>query len=88
MRSMLKLMKLEIYFRFDELDPPGTFPPRLLNLRGSKTVSTKIHPNTGKGYIPFRLIRARFRVPFPPSQKPLPALPTSTALQIPQFSGR
>ena len=37
--------------------------------------------------IPLRLIKARFLVPFPPSQNPLPALPISTALQMPQFSG-
>ena len=34
-----------------------------------------------------RLISARFLVPFPPSQNPLPAFPMSVALQIPQFSG-
>lgn len=35
-----------------------------------------------------RLMRARFLVPFPPSQNPLPAFPISVARQIPQFSGR
>lgn len=34
-----------------------------------------------------RLISARFLVPLPPSQNPLPAFPMSVALQIPQFSG-
>lgn len=34
-----------------------------------------------------RLISARFLVPFPPSQNPLPAFPMRVARQIPQFSG-
>lgn len=36
----------------------------------------------------FRLINTLLRVPFPPSQNPLPAFPMRTARQTPQFSGR
>lgn len=74
------------YF-FLELDPPGAVAPTRLYLRGSASSSVPNKNNVGVKQIPFRLIRARFLVPFPPSQNPLPALPTSTALQVPQFSG-
>nr|POE49077.1 hypothetical protein CFP56_32228 [Quercus suber] len=38
--------------------------------------------------VPFLLILLGSRVPFPPSQKPLPRFPTRTAWQMPQSSGR
>ena len=87
------------YFLLDALAATGMEPPRRLYFRGSvKVLATEslkslvlvnTHRNTENILaIPLRLMRTLSLVPFPPSQNPLPALPTSTEWQTPQSSGR
>lgn len=87
-QSNCHVIYLSFYFRFDEL-VAGVVPPRRLYFLGSKK-QLIIDPIQGPNEksLPFRLMSTLFLVPLPPSQNPLPALPTSVARHIAQSSGR